>query len=293
MKRYCAYGLVVESEIDLPLRACEVSDIGYLGSNVQVHVRLMTIRRPGRFTPHWPWVHFDRMHAEMDLPMIGRIQVTGGTRVAADVLDSAVAQHLELILVGNVMNAVLYQQNYIVLHASCVSFGGRTHALVGDRGRGKSTIAAALLAQGGRLVTDDVLALREREGEWWCARGYGRIKADALAAEWLPAAKTVSLNESGRARSWIEVPEVDQDWVRVDFVHMLRDAPVAAPSRLRPTEAFISLLPHVVPVRWGYQPDTQDLQQLADFSRSVSVMDTARGVALGCLPALVDHFGCV
>jgi hypothetical protein len=51
-----------------------------------------------------------------------------------------------------------------VMHASGVVLGGRAVLLMGPAGAGKSSLAAALVRAGGRLLSDDVVALQLSEG---------------------------------------------------------------------------------------------------------------------------------
>ena len=52
----------------------------------------------------------------------------------------------------------------ILVHASCVSVGGRGVLLCGPSGAGKSDLALRLIDAGGVLVSDDQVALRPAEG---------------------------------------------------------------------------------------------------------------------------------
>jgi len=66
------------------------------------------------------------------------------------------APDVGLFLLGSVFGIVCHQRGVLPLHASCIAFGDRAVAFAGVSGSGKSTIAAALLALGGLLVSDDV-----------------------------------------------------------------------------------------------------------------------------------------
>jgi len=77
------------------------------------------------------------------------------------------------VLVGIGLGLLLHRRGVTCLHGSVVSLNGRTIALLGDSGAGKSTAAAALVAHGGTLVSDDIAALRP-DGDgfavaWGCA----------------------------------------------------------------------------------------------------------------------------
>jgi hypothetical protein len=60
------------------------------------------------------------------------------------------------------------------LHASAVAYGEQAVAFVGPAGAGKSTTAAALALRGHAVLSDDVVALAERDGSFYvpCAYPY-------------------------------------------------------------------------------------------------------------------------
>lgn len=75
-----------------------------------------------------------------------------------------------------------------LLHATCVSEGGRAVLIRGASGCGKSSLALQLIAYGADLVSDDQTILRTAEGQVWAsapettrglieARGVGILRA--------------------------------------------------------------------------------------------------------------------
>jgi hypothetical protein len=75
------------------------------------------------------------------------------------------------------------------LHASAVTFEGRTTAYVGASGAGKSTRAAMMLARGATLVSEDVLAVAERGGAIVALPGYAGIRLWPEAVELLSGSR--------------------------------------------------------------------------------------------------------
>lgn len=73
--------------------------------------------------------------------------------------------------IGPVMGALLRLRGTVCIHASAVQFDGGSLLLVGSKGAGKSTTAAALLKRGGRLVTDDIAALKIQDGNGFIQPG--------------------------------------------------------------------------------------------------------------------------
>jgi len=67
-------------------------------------------------------------------------------------------------LLGPILGLVLRLRGVTCLHASAVAFGDRSVAFVGQTGAGKSTTAAAFARQGYGVISDDIVALVEREG---------------------------------------------------------------------------------------------------------------------------------
>jgi hypothetical protein len=76
-----------------------------------------------------------------------------------------------------VLAILLHQRGELVLHGSAVTCGGGAIAFLGVKGRGKSTLAAALYARGHRLVSDDVLVVASGpDGEVMLKPGFPQLK---------------------------------------------------------------------------------------------------------------------
>lgn len=92
---------------------------------------------------------------------------------------------LHTYLLGQVLSLCMVERGIEPLHATSVILDGGAVAFLGDTGYGKSTLGAAFVARGFRLLTDDVLVIYPRAGRYWTEPGLGRIKllpdsADAL-----------------------------------------------------------------------------------------------------------------
>jgi hypothetical protein len=75
-------------------------------------------------------------------------------------------------LLGPVLGLLLRMRGVTCLHASAVAFGGNAVAFVGSEGAGKSTTAAALARRGHAILSDDVVALAERNGSFFIHPAY-------------------------------------------------------------------------------------------------------------------------
>ena len=90
----------------------------------------------------------------------GRFDISSdGTRVtwydgSERMLDAARAD-----IVGRVLPLALHGSGILSLHASAVAVGNEGIAFMAPKFHGKSTLATALVEEGARLITDDVLAV--------------------------------------------------------------------------------------------------------------------------------------
>ena len=91
-------------------------------------------------------------------------------------LEKATDESLTTYLLGQVLSFSLLSRGYEPLHATAVVMGGEAVAFLGDCGYGKSTLGAAFLDRGMRILTDDVLTLEMRDGRWMAHAGPPRLK---------------------------------------------------------------------------------------------------------------------
>jgi hypothetical protein len=89
---------------------------------------------------------------------------------------------LQNFLFGQAVSFALVRQGLEPVHAAIVDVGGEAIALLGDCTYGKSTLAAAFLAQGCRLVSDDVLVVGREAARLLAQPGTGRIKLNPDSA---------------------------------------------------------------------------------------------------------------
>ena len=118
-----------------------------------------------------------------------RFDIDGcGTTIQATPHPGVPLESLAVYLLGQVLAVALTRQGHEVLHGAAVEHGGQALIIMGDSGRGKSTLSAALWAQGWKLLTDDlVLPARSATGEWRVAAGPARLKLHRDSATQLQA----------------------------------------------------------------------------------------------------------
>ncbi len=84
---------------------------------------------------------------------------------------------------GQVLSYCLLARGIEPLHATGIVVGQQAIAFLGDSGFGKSTLAAAFLQKGYRILTDDVLVLEFRDENVWARPGIARIKLNPDSAD--------------------------------------------------------------------------------------------------------------
>jgi hypothetical protein len=99
-----------------------------------------------------------------------------GRRICYRREERTKVESFAVYLLGQVLSFSLVARGIEALHATVVSVNGRAAALVGDCGTGKSTLAAAMLARGFPLLTDDLMVLRRAHSAWDVEPGVARIK---------------------------------------------------------------------------------------------------------------------
>jgi len=97
--------------------------------------------------------------------------------------SDAWADFVRAHLLGRVLATSMYLQGHLPLHGSAVAFGTDVVAYLAPKGFGKSSLALALTAHGGRLVTDDTLAVELTTPPLaWPGVHAVRVKTDSIAA---------------------------------------------------------------------------------------------------------------
>ncbi|MFZ3380246.1 MAG: hypothetical protein WA193_11505 [Candidatus Acidiferrales bacterium] len=95
-----------------------------------------------------------------------------GTEVWGTWPASSSIEDAATYLLGPVLGRLLRLRGVTCLHASAVAFGEKAVAFVGPEGSGKSTTAAALAVRGHAVLSDDVVALAERNGSFYVHSAY-------------------------------------------------------------------------------------------------------------------------
>jgi hypothetical protein len=126
------------------------------------------------------WFHYARLRDGSDFlrwPGLFQFLVSpDGRHIACHTLNGTSQEILQTYLLGQVLSFALLKQGVEPLHATTVVINDRAAAFLGDSGYGKSSLGAACLQAGHRLLTDDLLVVTEKNGCCLAHPGPPRIK---------------------------------------------------------------------------------------------------------------------
>jgi hypothetical protein len=99
-----------------------------------------------------------------------------GRSIAARPLNGESGETFHTYLLGPALSFALLKQGFDPLHATAVTIDGAAVGFLGDAGFGKSSLGAAFLQSGHRLLTDDLLVLSASRDGFIAHPGPPRIK---------------------------------------------------------------------------------------------------------------------
>jgi len=92
----------------------------------------------------------------LDLPGVARYLVEGGNSVTIDKADGSASTQVEHFFKMTPLAALLYQRGIMAMHASAVCGDNGAVLIAGASGVGKSTLLAALLLRGWKMLADEL-----------------------------------------------------------------------------------------------------------------------------------------
>ena len=90
-----------------------------------------------------------------------RILARGGNEIFVEILRHEASEGWRLFLLGSTLGHIIHQRGLFPLHAACLKVAGRTIAIAGASGMGKSTLAMAMVQRGHALLSDDLTVIQQ------------------------------------------------------------------------------------------------------------------------------------
>ena len=225
---------------------------------------------------------------------VGTIRVRAGREIVVNPAPGIEERVVRLFVLGASISVLLQQRGFTVIHASSVSINGEAVAFVGEKGVGKSTLAAILNARGHSLIADDTIALRNGCPTPEVVPGFPVMKLWPDSVEAALACKPEqfpSLYPKGKKRN-VDVRErFASNPVPLRRIFLIFGGEKPEISKIEPQKALVGLLPHWYGARFGEElldacgRDTH-LLQCGDIVRKVPVFVLKRQRTIETLPEL-------
>lgn len=182
---YDAFGLILQSEFNLPELYPRTAPIGPLDMEKLVFIRrgeagrgLADSRRLA------DWIEVNDVDCLYTFPGYCQIRVRSGQEIIVELEEGASESDMRAFLFGSALGTIAHQRRMIPLHISAIETAHGTFAFTGQSGAGKSTMVAALSKLNGwRIVCDDMACLLPEAGTLKLFGGVRRNKlwADAIS----------------------------------------------------------------------------------------------------------------
>lgn len=246
MKVYRLYGLLIESAIDLhlPVVVGEPADL-----KIKIDAPMSRIGNN-----HLHSDHFDTHYQRLFWPFAGSAEILNGRDITLTPFDDVDPSIFSFAVLGPVIAIILHYRKFLTLHASCAGVYGKAVAFMGDKGAGKSTMMAAILASGHHLVADDIAAIKRHEDRDMCRQGYPLMKVSDASMNAFPTL----VAEPGQLipatvgdKNLVRVPQLSEDDLPMTGLFVLKRGGEPAVRRMGIEEAYASLMRFSYPIRFG------------------------------------------
>ncbi|MYD86899.1 MAG: hypothetical protein F4130_12680 [Acidobacteria bacterium] len=245
VRHHRAYGLCIRSEIEVPFAA--EAPRGKPDLTIRTAAALPALEESSHGRGGW---RFAPDRVLLDVDGVARYLVRNRGREIVVAPSNGTDDQVGAFLCGPVLGACLQQRGYLTLHASAVETEAGAVLFAGPRGIGKSTLLAALLDRGYRMLADDVSAIVVRAGgrpEVLGAFPHVRLWADVLdRLRWNGQARALAEVRGARRKWWLPVERFREAPLAVRAVCVLsahdRDSIEMRPAPV--STAFASLVRH-------------------------------------------------
>lgn len=158
-KLFTAFGLIIESEIELP---------ELITAKGQAKAAIVWGQVPDQLkTPveKTPWFEVEAGKFLLTVEGIAKYYVENGNLIVIEPHKDANLEDVRVFLLNTALAALLKQKGYLVVHGAAAVVKGKAVAFVGPSGAGKTSIALNLLDRGYKLLTDEICAIKIQNGK--------------------------------------------------------------------------------------------------------------------------------
>lgn len=287
MQTYKAYGLDILSELCLP-------ELEQSHAATDVEIRLGTLELPSALGKELAYFEAVNDIAYLYWKDVGTYKVQKGSKITIEPAANASADRVRLFLLNAVMGVLLHQRSQLVFHGSSVALGARAVAFLGEKGWGKSTMAASLYQRGHRLVSDDVLAFESQQDQLIVHPAFAQLKLwpDVLSLITADSTEHPKLHPDFEKRSYIPALGVVDSALPLHAVYILDYGPQPEIEPITASDAVLQLLPHWYCARFGQEVlanlgRAKHFMQCVELVNRTEVYRLRRPRTLSALPDVV------
>ena len=178
--RYVIFGLHVSSELRLVESSPAVATPLPPADVIIRHEALTPLTRSLTSSA----MRVDSDDVQLDIENVARYRVRGGGEIGVDPSPGVSLRALRVYLLGPVFGVLFHHRRLLPLHASAIVVDGQAVLFAGNRGIGKSTLAAYFDSRGYAALADDVCVLsRGGDGRLVAWPDLRRLKLRSDAAD--------------------------------------------------------------------------------------------------------------
>lgn len=165
-RRYIAYGLVIDSTIDVLGAIPLAVDLAEPQPEADITIRIGAL--PSDWNAEQRLGPYSRCAEQVifDMPSVGRYLCDRGLTITIEPANGATKRSLEEMLIATALPVLLWMRNELVLHAACLKPLGAKMAIAlsGSSGSGKSTLLEQFYFKGVSVIGDDTIRLTSEQG---------------------------------------------------------------------------------------------------------------------------------
>jgi hypothetical protein len=253
--RYCVYGIDIVSDtaLTMPRHVHEpVCHVACVRAPAALFARAIEGAAFHPLSDGWQRsAVLDDGSAYASWESVGEFLVAAdGRRIECRPMKRCSIESFQVYMLGQALSFALVKQHLEPLHATVVEIEGEAVAFLGGSAFGKSTIAASFLSAGHRLLTDDLLVLRECGGTIWAYPGPPRIKLfPDIAGRFLDGPDGVQMNaDTGKLIIRLDEQQTCTRPLPIRAIYVLTSPPEAGrfpavtSEALSSRESFIALV---------------------------------------------------
>lgn len=291
---YTVYGVNISSEIRLAdLRSsASGSDADVTISEIVPERVIKEMKAPERFERQGCVVHMSPEASLYEWKGLARGLVRHGKEILLDPDPGVDPEDLAPLVVGALLGILLSHRGALVLHGSFVMVGGRGFGFLGDKGMGKSTLAAYLTMLGHELVTDDLLPVVENQETIVTRPGYPRIRLWPDSFDKIGSGRDIAEESSRLVPKAALKPERfrKSEEIPLEALFILDSGERVEIERLEPTESLIHLIRNTYLNRYlgATRKTEENFRRCNEVVRKVPVFRLKRPADYSFLPSIAQ-----